>query len=129
MEFFTILFYNIGVMYMKKRVLISYLSYSKLSLNTAYNLYDLLDKNKYDIHLLDISNYFNNKINIFNNYLFKDYKISLLNGLLYKVMNNKIVSKQYYKYSIKCFDSTNLRDYFKKIKPELIICTHYKCLL
>lgn len=40
-------------------------------------------------------------------------------------MNNKIVSKQYYKYSIKCFDSTNLRDYFKKIKPELIICTHY----
>ena len=115
MEFFTILFYNIDVMYMKKRVLISYLSYSKLSLNTAYNLYDLLDKNKYDIHLLDISNYFNNKINIFNNYLFKDYKISLLNGLLYKVMNNKIVSKQYYKYSIKCFDSTNLRDYFKKI--------------
>lgn len=125
MEFFTLLFYNIDVMYMKKRVLISYLSYSKLSLNTAYNLYDLLDKNKYDIHLLDISNYFNNKINIFNNYLFKDYKISLLNGLLYKVMNNKIVSKQYYKYSIKCFDSTNLRDYFKKIKPELIICTHY----
>ena len=56
MEFFTILFYNIDVMYMKKRVLISYLSYSKLSLNTAYNLYDLLDKNKYDIHLLDISN-------------------------------------------------------------------------
>ena len=69
MEFFTILFYNIDVMYMKKRVLISYLSYSKLSLNTAYNLYDLLDKNKYDIHLLDISNYFNNKINIFNIYL------------------------------------------------------------
>jgi len=72
MEFFTILFYNIDVMYMKKRVLISYLSYSKLSLNTAYNLYDLLDKNKYDIHLLDISNYFNNKINIFNNYSIKE---------------------------------------------------------
>ena len=56
---------------MKKKILISYVSYSNTSKSVAYNIYDKLDKNKYIVSLIDLSEY-GSKINMFSNFLFKN---------------------------------------------------------
>ena len=40
---------------MKKKILISYVSYSNTSKSVAYNIYDKLDKKKYIVSLIDLS--------------------------------------------------------------------------
>ena len=49
---------------MKKKILISYVSYSNTSKSVAYNIYDKLDKKKYIVSLIDLSEY-GSKINMF----------------------------------------------------------------
>ena len=91
---------------MKKKILISYVSYSNTSKSVAYNIYDKLDKKKYIVSLIDLSEY-GSKINMFSNFLFKN-NLELLSGLFLKLVNNKLMAISYKKQSIKCFDSEEL---------------------
>ena len=68
--------------YMKKKILISYVSYSNTSKSVAHNIYDKLDKKKYIVSLIDLSEY-GSKINMFSNFLFKN-NLELLSGLFLK---------------------------------------------
>ena len=108
---------------MKKKILISYVSYSNTSKCVAYNIYDKLDKKKYIVSLIDLSEY-GSKINMFSNFLFKN-NLELLSGLFLKLVNNKLMAISYEKQSIKCFDSEELRSIFSTYNPDLVLTTHY----
>lgn len=108
---------------MKKKILISYISYSNTSKSVAYKIYDKLDKSKYVVSLIDLSMY-GSKVNMFNSFLFKN-NLEVISSLFLKLVNNKFVSNGYEKQSIKCFDSKELRGVFSTFNPDLVVSTHY----
>lgn len=109
---------------MKKKILISYTTYSNSSKSVADIISESFDKRFYDVKLLDITNY-SKKITKLANSLFKGSSLDFLNGLLFGLINNKYASLGNEKYAIKGFDTESLRNIFKSFNPDVVLCTHF----
>lgn len=109
---------------MKKKVIISYTTYSSSSETAALYISDILDKHNYEVKLLNITEY-STKLAKLSNTLFKDTSLEFLNGLLFGLINNRYASNRNEKYAFHAFDTDLLRKIFKSFNPDLVVSTHF----
>lgn len=111
---------------MKKKVLIGYASYGSGHKSVAQYIKNYIeDKNKYEVKIIDLSNYANGfgklGVKLFNH----ANKNEFLYSFVYGIVNNKLLSKGNEKYCIKSFDNDTLRREFQDFNPDIVIATHY----